>query len=213
VRILVTGHRGFVGRHLCLALMKRHSDAIIVGIDALNGDDVRFCAWPDNIDRAYHLAAQTDAQCEDAQHDAEVNILGTVRILQEYGDRVVLASSSMANYPHTPYGISKAACELYARFYGAAVVRFCNLFGDGGHSLMDRLLMGLPVEIRGSGEQRRTYAPVSRAVEEMIDAMPGTITLLAGETLTVNQLVARFPKSRVTRVDAHPLDVLEGSQL
>jgi nucleoside-diphosphate-sugar epimerase len=68
------------------------------------------------------------------------------------------------NYPLTPYAISKRAAEDYALFYGAAVVRFCNLYGAGGHGAIDRFRDGDRIEIRGSGEQLRTYAPVEDAV-------------------------------------------------
>jgi UDP-glucose 4-epimerase len=86
--------------------------------------------------------------------DASINILGTVRLLQncvEYGSRrVVFASTGGAvygeqtefpapeghpQYPVSPYGISKLAGERYLHFHNAqyglscAALRYANVYG------------------------------------------------------------------------------------
>lgn len=196
--ILVTGHLGFVGRHL----MRRLGGAAVVGLDrnkppGSSFRDLMNCKLPE-ADRVYHLAAQTDAQCVDATLDAQQNIMGTLRLLERYGSRVVLASTSMVNYPLLPYAISKGACEAYAKMYGAAIVRFPNLYGDGGHSVVDVFRRAETMEIRGTGQQKRTYAKVEDAVEALLDARAGTLTVLPGEHLTVNQVADMYPdKPRV----------------
>src|SRR4051794_27143337 len=127
MRALVTGHAGFVGIHLCKELVRRGYG--VMGIDLKYGADIVTCELPD-ADRVFHLAAQTDAQCEDVGKDAAVNIVGSIRVFERYRDKAVFASLSMVMYPVTPYAISKGAAEDYARYYGAAVVRFCNLYGE-----------------------------------------------------------------------------------
>lgn len=207
--IIVTGHRGFVGQHLCRAL--RGSDALWL-VDRRNGNNILEGELPP-ADRVYHLAASTDAQNGDAWEDAQTNILGTLRLLQHYGSKLVFASSSMVNYPVTPYGISKLAGEHYARHYGAAIVRFCNLFGDGGHSVIDRFGADKVLTIRGDGEQLRTYAPVEHAVKALMAARPGTTTILPGQDMTVNEVAARYPLKPARRVEANPLDIVDGRQV
>lgn len=201
--IVVTGHRGFVGRHLCRAL-----GAGFIGLDVKTGTDILDCALPE-ASRVFHLAAQTDAQSNDAASDARTNILGTLRLLDRYGARVVFASTSAVNYPVAPYAISKRAAESYARLYGGAVVRFCNLYGEGGHSVIDRFAAENSLVIRGNGEQRRTYAPVQSAVVALLAARPGEMIVLPGKTMSVNEVAAMFPGKPVTHAAASKLDLPE----
>ena len=208
--IVVTGHMGFVGRHLLLALM--HHDKIILGADLKNGNDVLDCDLPD-AERVYHLAACTDATSTDIEHVMRTNVVGTARLLERYGDRLVLASSSMVNYPVTPYAISKLACEHMARMCGAAVVRLCNLYGEGGHSAIDRFERDEVLTIFGDGTQRRTYASVDRAVHLLLTAQSGATSVLEGVNLSVNDVAARHPTKERVRAPRHPLDVIEGVQL
>lgn len=210
-QILVTGHMGFVGQHLMRELFRRGALQVFC-IDLTHGDNITNCRLPNEITKVYHLAAQTNAQSERAEADAYVNIIGTVRLLEKYGNRVVLASSSAINYPHTPYAISKLSCELYARMYGAAIVRFCNLYGEGGHSCWDVFERDHEITIYGNGEQVRTYAPVQRAVEELIDARPGVTRVLAGTDYSVNQLAAKYPHKTVRRLMARRHDPMRVTQ-
>lgn len=211
--IVITGHMGFVGRHLIRAMGPAH--ASVVGIDLKIGFDVLECNLPmnDEVTRVYHLAAQTDAQSTDVLENERVNVEGTLRMLEHYGSKVVFASTSMVNYPITPYAISKRAAEDYALMRGAAVVRFCNLYGEGGHSAWDKFRDGDSILIRGSGDQVRTYAPVEKGVRALLDAKPGVLTILGGTEFTVNQLADMYPDKPRTHVPPRPMDVVCGAQL
>lgn len=208
--IVVTGFEGFVGLHLCNVLVDQGHR--VIGLDIKNGNDIRSC-WLPRADRVYHLAAQTNAQEPDTIHDADTNIMGTLRILQHYGSKVVFASSSMVNYPVCPYAISKRAGEAYAKLYGAAVVRFCNLHGQFGHSVIDRFSFDPVLTIRGTGEQLRTYARVEDAITALLNAKPGDEFILPGRDLTVNQIAAWFPQKEIRREKALETDILDGRQL
>lgn len=209
-RVLVTGSQGFIGRHLVRALEDRDMD--VFGIDIKDGHDILDCDFPVNVDRVFHLAAQTNAQCEDAMADAESNILGTLRLLEFYRDKMVFASSSMVNYPTCPYAISKRAAEDYARMYGAAVVRFCNITGPGGHGVYEAFEKAETIVIRGDGEQIRTYASVGLAVSALLEVKPGEFRILRGKDLTVNQIAARYLKPKVY-APAAAGDMIDGRQV
>jgi nucleoside-diphosphate-sugar epimerase len=196
---------GFIGRHL-----GRRLDGNYIGIDLRQGKDILTCDLPD-ADRVYHLAANTAAADPEFVRSAEVNIMGTLRLLYRYGNRLVLASSSMVNYPHTPYAISKRAAEDYAAHVGAAIVRFPNVFGAGGHSVVDKFGAAAIAEVRGTGEQMRTYAHVSVAVDALLAAEPGKTLIVGGLDMTVNE-IAQILNRRTTHVQGDPLDLLDGRQ-
>ncbi len=210
MRALVTGSEGFIGRHLVRALNDRGWD--VNGLDLKQGYDILDCDFPVDVDRVFHLAAQTDAQSKDAIADAEVNICGTLRLLDFYRDKLVFASSSMVNYPTCAYAISKRAAEDYARMYGAAVVRFCNITGSGGHGVYEAFEKVETIAIRGSGEQLRTYASVGLACAALLEVKPGEFRILKGVDRTVNEIAASFKKPSV-HVPAATEDIIDGRQI
>jgi len=105
-----------------------------------------------------HQAAQMDVRrsVREPDFDAEVNVLGTVRLLQtcaEHGvKKVVFASTGGAiygeqkmfpasedhpMYPLSPYGVSKLACERYMHYFHVEFglpyvsLRYANVYGPG----------------------------------------------------------------------------------
>ena len=190
---LITGHLGFIGQHLWRAL-RANDDYVPIGLDLKNGshEDIRSCVLPP-ADVCFHLAAQTNAHCTDAWDDANTNIMGTIRLLDHYHDRVVFAAS--ATNPTVPYSISKHACEHYCDLYGARVVRMCNITGPGGHGVFEAFAKAGVLKIAGKGDQLREYAPVRRAVAAFLDAAfdpPGTLHLVEGTKLTVMEIAELF---------------------
>jgi UDP-glucose 4-epimerase len=170
VRAVVTGGAGFIGSHVVDALLARGDEVTVVdslvsgqrenlAADAdLRVQDVRE-PLDDLFDEVrpaavFHLAAQADVRVsvERPVEDAEVNVLGTVRVLeaaQRHGAQVVFSSTGGAIYgecegpapetsplrPVAPYGIAKLAGEEYVRgfnrLYGSShvVLRYGNVYG------------------------------------------------------------------------------------
>jgi UDP-glucose 4-epimerase len=170
VRALVTGGAGFIGSHLVDALLARGDEAHVLdnlatgsrdnlsGAARLHEGDIRTDAdaafdeaRPDVV---FHLAAQADVgtSVERPDFDADVNVVGTVRVLEaarRHGARVVFTSTGGAMYgecprpareddprePLAPYGASKLAGEEYLatwnRLHGAGNVslRLANVYG------------------------------------------------------------------------------------
>jgi UDP-glucose 4-epimerase len=172
VRAIVTGGAGFIGSHVVDALLARGDEVAVLddlssgrrenvaqGAELLVGD-IRdpqvlrelFAEW--RPETCFHLAAQADVRVsvERPDFDGEVNVLGTIRLLEaarEEGTRIVFASTGGAIYgecrrparetaprtPLAPYGTSKLAGEeylkTYNRLYGTehTALRYGNVYG------------------------------------------------------------------------------------
>ena len=173
MKVLVTGGAGFIGSHLVDRLVQEGNQVIV--IDNLSTGkrkqvnkkaqlykmDIR----SKRIERVFrkerplivvHLAAQMNVRLstEDPVFDAEVNILGTLNLLEHavkhgvrkvsfassggavYGEQEVFpAAESHRTDPLSPYGISKLAGEKYLAYYTNTtglrhvVLRFGNVYG------------------------------------------------------------------------------------
>jgi len=172
VRVIVTGGAGFIGSHVADALLERGDEVVVVdnlatgrrdnvseraGFEEL---DIRESAVTGIFDElrpevCFHLAAQASVtvSVERPEYDADVNVLGTIRVLEacrRHGTHVVFSSTGGAIYgecddgparetserrPLSPYGTSKLVGEeylaTYNRLYGAGHVgmRYANVFG------------------------------------------------------------------------------------
>jgi UDP-glucose 4-epimerase len=169
MRTIVTGGAGFIGSNVADALLARGDEVHVLDdlskgkrenvpaeaelhvADIREPDDVFDAVRPDAV---LHLAAQADVRTsvERPHYDADVNVIGTVRILEaarRHGAGVVFASTGGAIYgecdrpatedaprrPLAPYGTSKLAAEEYLatwnRLYETEHVslRFGNVYG------------------------------------------------------------------------------------
>ena len=173
MKVLVTGGAGFIGSHLVDRLIQEGNQVVV--IDNLSTGkrkqvnkkavlykmDIR----SKRVERVFrkerpltvvHLAAQIDVRhsTESPGFDADVNILGTLNLLEHavrngvrkvsfassggavYGEQEVFpAAESHRTEPLSPYGISKLAGEKYLAYYAntmglrSVVLRFANVYG------------------------------------------------------------------------------------
>jgi UDP-glucose 4-epimerase len=170
VRAVVTGGAGFIGSHVVDALLARGDGVTVVdnltsgrrenvpeGATLVEADireplDAVFADAVPGV--VFHLAAQIDVRrsVADPTYDAEVNVLGTIRVLEAAharGAKVVFSSTGGAIYgectapapetaernPISPYGTSKLAAEEYLAAYnrlhgsGHVSLRYGNVYG------------------------------------------------------------------------------------
>ncbi len=173
MKVVVTGGAGFIGSHLVDRLLLEGHDVVVV--DNLstgkrknvnrNARLYRLDIRSSRLERVFrnerpsvvmHLAAQMDVRrsVADPGFDAQVNILGTINVLQQafnHGTRkVVFSSSGGAIYgeqdtfpapethpcrPQSPYGISKLSGEHYLSYYHQVggvqdvSLRYANVYG------------------------------------------------------------------------------------
>ena len=171
--VLVTGGAGFIGSHVVDALLAA-GHAVVVFDDLSHGSRANVDPRAELVvgsvteplaadlvsrrkpDAVVHLAAQIDVRrsVADPVSDAQVNVLGTVNLLQAAVDagvrRFVFFSSGGAVYdesaprptpetaelgPASPYGVSKLAAEYFADAYrrrhglATVVLRPANVYG------------------------------------------------------------------------------------
>jgi UDP-glucose 4-epimerase len=173
VRVLLTGGAGFIGSHVAEHLLARGRHEVVVVDDLSSGkrenvpEGARFFQGDvrsgcEEVFQEFrpealcHQAAQMDVRrsVRKPDFDAAVNILGTIRLLQncvKYGVRRVIfastggavygeqeefpASEDHPQYPVSPYGVSKLAGERYLHFYriqygiSYAALRYANVYG------------------------------------------------------------------------------------
>ncbi len=173
MKILVTGGAGFIGSHLVDAFIDQgHEVSIIDNLITGRRENINPQATfheldicdegvadifaQNRFDVLVHQAAQMDVRrsVEDPRYDADVNIMGTLNLLQAAAatgvKRILFASTGGAIYgeqiefpageehpawPESPYGITKLSCERYIHFFAKnndmsyMLLRYANVYG------------------------------------------------------------------------------------
>jgi len=194
LRAIVTGGAGFIGSYLVDALVERGDEVVVVD-DLSSGKrehlnpgarlderDIREGLDLDGAEAVFHLAAQADVQVsmQRPDHDAAVNVVGTVRVLEaarEAGVPLVFTSTGGAIYgecdgpaaedarrePLSPYGIAKLCGEEYLqgwnRTYGTrnVVLRLANVYGPRQDAGLEGGVVAIFLERLAHGEQAAIF--------------------------------------------------------
>ena len=198
MRVVVTGGAGFIGSHVVDALVARGDEVAVVD-SLVTGkrenvsekavlheldirkplldlfDDVR----PETV---FHLAAQADVRVsvERPAYDAEVNVLGTLQVLEAarpHGAQVVFSSTGGAIYgeceapapesatrePISPYGTAKLSGEEYLQMYNRLYetrhvsLRYGNVYGPRQDPHGEAGVVAIFLGALARGEQARIF--------------------------------------------------------
>jgi UDP-glucose 4-epimerase len=197
MKVVVTGGAGFIGSHLVDRLVLEGHEVVV--IDNLSTGKRRHLnraarfykidiqSW--RLERVFrnerpsvvmHLAAQIDVRksVEDPIFDAQVNVLGTLNVLQQavkhgvrkvifsssggaiYGEQEVFpASETHVTQPLSPYGLSKLCGEHYLSYYqrvgGIQLVnlRYANVYGPRQDPHGEAGVVGIFIQKLLNGEQ------------------------------------------------------------
>ena len=209
----MTGGAGFIGSNLVDALLAR-GDAVTVVDNLASGKRENVHADAAFVERdireeldftgaevVFHLAAQADVQTsmQRPDHDADVNVVGSVRVLEAAraaGAQVVFSSTGGAIYgecdgpapedstlgPVSPYGIAKLCAEQYLAGWnrihdsGHVVLRFANVYGPRQDSGLEGGVVAIFLERLASGEPTTIFGDGSQTrdfvyVGDVVDAV------------------------------------------
>jgi UDP-glucose 4-epimerase len=227
LRAVVTGGAGFIGSNLVDALLARGDEVVVVD-DLSSGKrenvsadarlvelDIRDPALSDLFaetrpDACFHLAAQADVptSVRRPDFDAEVNVVGTVRVLQAAGadTSVVFSSTGGAIYgecerpareddprsPLSPYGVAKLAAEEYLagwnRLHGTrhGTLRFGNVYGPRQETGLEGGVVAIFLNAMAAGEETTIFGDGEQMrdfvyVDDVVQALlltPGRASVL-----------------------------------
>lgn len=197
MKVLVTGGAGFIGSHIVDGLILEGYDVVIVdnlssGSEKninkkakfykvnIQDSELESIFQKERPDYVSHQAAQKDVRFSvaDPVFDAEVNIIGTINILQNcvkykvkkiifastggaiYGEQDVFpANESHPTRPISPYGISKLSAEHYMHFYktcyglDCVLLRYANVYGPKQDPLGEAGVIAIFVHNMLNGKQ------------------------------------------------------------
>jgi len=136
MKILLTGHKGFIGQHLYNYLKINHK---VIGLDIQTGNDLLTCDLKYNVDLVIHLAGLSGVRdsLERPTEYWEQNVIAGQRLFDYFKDtRILYASSSTAHEPwRNPYAMSKYSLEQVAHSNSLGM-RFTTVYGPNARESM-----------------------------------------------------------------------------
>jgi len=191
MKILVTGHKGYIGSRLYKKL--KHIGHEVVGIDLKDNKNIIGCLPNEKFDYVFHLAAFPSVQfsVENPSYTMKNNVLGSSVLLEwcvkKQVKRLIFSSSAAANLIQSPYGLQKRItemeCELFSKLYNLDTVclRYYNVYSEdqsftGPYSTvinhwMNSISKNQPLFLDGDGDQSRDFIHVDDVVDANLFCM------------------------------------------
>ncbi|MGI8727341.1 MAG: GDP-mannose 4,6-dehydratase [Solirubrobacterales bacterium] len=259
-RSLVTGGAGFIGSHLVDALVQRgdrveviddlstgrHQNldgtiergAVLHEVDLRDADRVAEIVTELEPQQIFHLAAQADVRkaVADPDLDAEVNVVGTINLLEaaravgapgvvyaatggavygEGADKSLPLSESTPAAPETPYGASKLAGEVYVGLYRrlhrvpGVALRFANVYGPRQDPHGEAGVVAIFCGLILEGERPRIFGDGKQTRDFVYVADVVEAILAAAATLAERGTGFEGPINIGTGIESSVLDLVE----
>lgn len=192
MKILLTGHRGYIGTRLYERLTS--DEHIVVGLDILDGNDLNTCDINFDVDLVIHLAGKSGVR--DSFNDPGSywlnNVEASRRLFGRYkSTRIMYASSSTVYEPTlNPYANSKRVMEEIAP-HNSLGLRLHTVYNEKPRKgmFMDRLLNN---SLEYVTEHSRDFIHLEDVCEAIVRLtkynMVGTIDIGTGESIPIREL-------------------------
>lgn len=229
MRILITGHKGFIGQNM---------------VKALSDHDLDLCDWGDKysltgVDRVIHLGAISDTRCQDWEALQKQNVRYSIDLMDECQDRrIPIQISSSASvygpnnttfretddiYPANLYAKSKAAIETYFEMiYPVSpiqIFRYFNVYGpcedhkgeqaSPFHKFHEQAKTGTIKLFEGSDKFRRDFIHVDEVInihKAFFDIdESGIWNIGTGETLSFNDVASLVGAEFSAKIEYIPM--------
>lgn len=196
--MLITGHKGFVGRNLVAHLYSTHQPFYVVYNEP----------YAFNCKTLIHLSSFTNvrASIADPVKCFNKNVFQTLKMLNFAKNnsfkRFIFASSCSASLPLSPYAASKSAsealCTAFSNSYGlkTSIIRFANIYGPCSEfkkglitNFINAAINDTPFYIFGDGSQTRSFIHVSDVVNALLNPLDNLSTVSSDQLVSVNNVV------------------------
>jgi nucleoside-diphosphate-sugar epimerase len=198
-KILITGHKGFIGRHVFADWQETHG-YLVEGIDHLDGTDVGDFNGGD-YELVIHLAAWADIRESMAKPEEyyENNVTKAKHLFnwcRDYNVRLLYASSSAVddNYWENPYAMSKWINEQMAP-PNSVGMRFTTVYGSNSRDNMmyGMLKDGTAPYVTNHKRDWIHVTDVCRAIRYLVSStITGPVPIGCGESIPVKKLAEAF---------------------
>lgn len=231
-KVLVVGHKGFIGSHLMDNTHSGLENCLMYGLDIKDGpiSDVRGDAWAEkDYDVIVFLACDFRESVEGYTENARM-LAQVAAYLEAHPRTHVIYTSSAAVYPDgyksmkeedvlpegssSYYGQAKLLGEmgLAAATHRVTILRLSNVYGEGGRGVADLIKRGSRI-IFGTGTIVRDYINVEFVVQTIRNAIKhpkkwtGTFNVSTGQGLTVLDIYKDYGKGSPIFKKGRPGDV------
>ena len=192
MKILITGHRGFIGT--CLYQKLINQGHIVIGIDLLSNNNLNECSLEFDVDVVIHLAGKSGVR--DSFKDPGSywinNVETSRRLFKSFPHtRILYASSSTVYEPNlNPYANSKRVIEEIAP-HNSLGLRFHTVYSESPRAgmFMDRLINGTLEYVTNHSRDFIHVEDVCDAVVKLLDyTIKGTIDIGTGDSVPIVDL-------------------------
>lgn len=200
MKVLLTGHKGFIGTKLKQRLEKLQFK--VIGIDKQDGNDLIDCDLPNDVSFVIHLAGKSGVRqsMNDPGGYWINNVEASKRLFQRYSHvRVLYASSSSQYEPHlNPYAASKHIMEKVASFYPMNLgMRLHTVYDDNPREGMffDKLKKGTLEYVTNHTRDFVHMEDCLDAIELLIfnPEVTGVIDIGSGHSVRIRDLAPNLP--------------------